>query len=399
MGKLTAIGVKAALANPGTYQDGDGLILKVDKRGGASWLLRVQHEGKRRDIGLGSAKLVTLAQARSKAAEARAAIRGEGRDIVAERRERKAAAVTFREAALAMHESHRHQWGSSKHGDQWLATLENYAFPDLGGKPVGAIAAGDIISAIAEVWSTKPETGRRVRQRICAVLDFAHARGWRTTEAPARSLAAGKGLPKQRAGKNHAALPYAELHSFLIRLRASGGVWGRLALEFVILTAARSQEVRLATWDEFDLETGLWTVPAQHMKMRREHRVPLSLEARMVLKSAAAVRLPEANIVFPGINGKPMSDMTLLAVLRRMKEPFTVHGFRSTFRTWVAEETNFPGEVAEAALAHQNPNEVERSYQRGTLLEKRRKLMDAWGAYCSERSGGMVPLQKAAGSH
>ncbi len=398
VGKLTANGVKAVIGKPGTYQDGEGLILRVDKRGGAWWLLRVQHQGKRQDIGLGSAKIVSLAEARAMAAGARVAVRHDGRDVVAEKREAKAAAVTFRQAALAMHEGHKKQWANEKHADQWLTTLETHAFPALGAKPVGEIKAGDIIPAISDVWVTKPETGRRVRQRICAVLDFAHARGWRATEAPARSLAVGKGLPKQPGGRHHPALPHADVPDFLTRLRASGGVWGRHALEFVILTAARSQEVRLATWDEFDLENAIWTVPAAHMKMRRAHRVPLSPEAVAVLKSAAAVRLADTNLVFPGARGGIMSDATLLAVLRRMKEPTTVHGFRSSFRTWVAEETNFSGEVAEAALAHQNPNEVERSYQRGNLLDKRRKLMGAWGAYCASGSAKIIPFPgKAAG--
>ncbi len=392
MGKLTANGVKAAIGKPGTYQDGAGLILRVDKRGGAWWLLRVQHRGKRQDIGLGSAKIVGLAEARAMAAGARVAIRHEGRDVVAEKREAKAAAVTFREAAVALHESQKSQWANSKHANQWLTTLDTYAFPSLGAKPVGEIRAGDIIAAISDVWIAKPETGRRVRQRICAVLDFAHARGWRATEAPARALTVGKGLPKQPTGKHHPALPYADVPEFLTRLRASGGVWGRHALEFAILTAARSQEVRLATWEEFDLQIAMWTVPADHMKMRREHKVPLSPEAMAVIRSAAAVRLADTNVVFPGARGGTMSDATLLAVLRRMNEPTTVHGFRSSFRTWVADETNFPGEVAEAALAHQNPNEVERSYQRGSLLEKRRKLMDAWGAYCASGAPKVIPF-------
>lgn len=397
MGKLTANEVKAAMTKPGTYGDGDGLFLKVSGNGGASWLVRVQHEGRRRDIGLGSAKLVTLASARAKAAEARKATREDGRDLIAEKREAKAAAVTFREAALTYHETHKGQWSSAKHGDQWLSTVEDYAFPALGSKPVGNITAAEIISAIGRVWTTNPETGRRVRQRICAVLNYAHARGWRTTEAPAKSLAAGNGLPKQQPGKHHPAMAYAEIPAFLTRLKASGGVWGRLALEFTVLTAARSQEVRLATWSEFDLDGCLWTVPADHMKMKREHIVPLSPEALAVLKSALAVRLAGTDLVFPGMNGGTMSDMTLLAVLRRMKEPVTVHGFRSSFRTWVAEATNFPGEVAEAALAHQNPNEVERSYQRGALLDKRRKMMAAWGGYCANDTARskVVPIRRA----
>lgn len=400
MGKLTANEVKAALAKPGIYGDGDGLFLKVSRTGGASWLLRVQHDGKRRDIGLGSAKLVTLATVRAKAAEARKATREDGRDLVAEKRKAKTENVTFREAALNYHETHKDQWANAKHCDQWINTMEAYAFPALGSKPVGSITAGEIITAISKIWTAKPETGKRVRQRICSVLNYAHARGWRSTEAPSASLAAGNGLPKQIGGKHHPAMPYADLPAFITRLRTTGGTWSRLALEFLILTAARSQEVRLATWAEIDFENGLWTVPAEHMKMRQQHIVPLSLEALTVLHSAMAIRRAETDLIFPGANGGSMSDMTLLGVLRRMKEATTVHGFRSTFRTWVADKTNFPGEVAEAALAHQNPNEVERAYQRGGMLDKRRKLMDAWGTYCAtDRTlGNVIPIRQAQGA-
>jgi integrase len=390
MSKLTANGVKAALAKPGVHQDGDGLFLKVDKRGGASWKLRVQHAGERRDYSIGSAKLVTLAEARAKASEYRRAVRIEGRDPLAEKRRVKAATITFREAAHALIEAHKHQWTNEKHESQWLATLETYAFPRLGGLPVGKIEAGDVIAAVASVWTEKPETGRRVRQRICAVLDYSHALGWRATEAPARSLAAGKGLPRQPPRDSHRlAMPYAELPAFLMRLRTSGGVWGRLALEFTILTAARSCEARGTVWDEFDLEAKLWTVPALRMKARREHVVPLSPQAIRVLESARSVRMADTELVFPGAGGVQMSDMAMLAVLRRAKEPFHVHGFRSSFRDWVAEETNFPGEVAEAALAHRVADKVEAAYRRGSLLEKRRKLMDAWGSYCDSGSGKM----------
>lgn len=400
MGKLTANEVKAALGKPGAYQDGEGLFLRVDSRGGASWKVRIQHEGSRRDYSLGSARLVTLAQARMKAEEYRRAIRAEGRDPIAEKREARAAKITFREAAMELLESRKAQWANDKHADQWLATLETYAFPALGNRPVASIMAPDVIASISKVWTEKPETGRRVRQRICAILDYAHARGWRSTEAPARSLAAGKGLPRQPGYTTHRlAMPYESLPDFLVRLRAGGGVWGRLALEFTILTAARSNEVRGTTWAEFDLEAGLWTVPADRMKMRRQHIVPLSPQALTVLKSAAAVRLAGTELVFPGANGGPMSDMTLLAVLRRAKEPYHVHGFRSSFRTWVAEATNFQGEVAEAALAHQNPNEVEGAYMRATFLTapdgrpgKRRLLMDAWGAYCAGAAAKVVRL-------
>lgn len=291
MGKLTANDVKSCLAKgTGLYQDGDGLFLRVTGVGVGQWKLRIQHDGKRRDIGLGSSKLVSLAAARAKAAEARKAIREDGRDLIAERREAKAATTTFREAALALHEAHKHQWANAKHSAQWLATLKTYAFPSLGSKPVGAIAAGDIIAAISGVWTTKPETGRRVRQRICAVLDYAHARGWRATEAPARALSAGKGLPKQPGGKHHSAMAYAEVSTFLTRLRASGGVWGRLALEFVIFTAARSQEVRLATWDEVD---GRW--PVDHPRRAYEDEARAYRAAFAASASGAAKRLGGAD--------------------------------------------------------------------------------------------------------
>jgi integrase len=397
MGKLTATAVKAALGKPGVYQDGDGLFLKVDRRGGASWKLRVQYQGERRDYSIGSAKLVRLAEARATAAEYRRSVRIEGRDPCAEKRKTKAATITFREAALAFMQAHKHQWSSEKHAQQWISTLETYAFPKLGDRPVGKIEAPDIIAAIAAVWTEKPETGRRVRQRICAVLDFAHARGWRVTEAPARSLAAGKGLPRQPPRDSHRlAMPYAEVPAFLTRLRATGGVWGRLALEFAILTTARSNEVRGAVWDEFDLKANLWTVPASRMKARREHVVPLSPQAIAVLESADAVRMVGTELVFPGARGGQMSDMTMLAVLRRANEPFHVHGFRSSFRDWVAEETNFQGDVAEAALAHTIANKVEAAYRRGNLLEKRRKLMDAWGAYCDSGKGKLLAFKVRA---
>jgi integrase len=400
MGKLTANEAKAALASPGSYQDGDGLFLKVSKGKGASWVVRVQHEGKRRDYYLGSARLVTLAEARAKAAEHRKAVRIEGRDLTAEKRREKAAAVTFREAAKALHEAHKAKWHQPKHAAQWLATLETYAFPSLGERPVGEIEARHIIAAIAKVWSDKPETGRRVRQRICAVLDYAHAHGWRASEAPARSLQAGKGLPRQPARDTHRlAMSYADIPAFLQSMRARFS-FGRLALQFTILTAARSGEVRGAVWDEIDMDSRLWTIPGRRMKARREHVVPLSAPALAVLEKAKAMQLAGTELVFPGMqSGKQMSDMTLLKVLRDAGEPHHVHGFRSSFRDWVSEETNFPGDVAEAALAHLVANKVEAAYRRGNLLEKRRKMMDAWGAYCDGAAKGakVVPLRKRAG--
>lgn len=343
MGKLSATAVKAALGNPGTYQDGDGLFLRVDKRGGAFWTLRIQRDGKRRDISLGSAKLIGLAEARSAAVNARKAIKVEGRDLIAERRVKKAEAVTFRQAAERYHGENKEGWKSAAYGNQWLSSLERHAFPRFGSRPANDIAAPDIIAALAPIWQAYPETGRRVRHRICTVLNYAHAKGWRLNEAPSPtgSLKAGNGLPKQTGEREHRkAMPYKALPAFMRNLRAKPS-FGRLALEFTALTAARSQEVRLATWDEFDLEENLWTVPAGHMKRGKTHIVPLSEAALAVLRRAAALKLARTNHVLPGTGGKTMSDLPLLKVLRDAGEPFHVHGFRSTFTDWAADKTHF----------------------------------------------------------
>ena len=393
MGKLTAVAVKAALASPGTYQDGEGLFLKVDKRGGAYWLLRLQKDGKRQDIGLGSAKLVALAEARQKAFEMRKSIKIDRRDILAERKDEAAAKVTFRFAALQYHAENEAGWKSRVYARQWLSSLENYAFPKLGDLPAGSITAADIITVLAPIWQQIPETARQVRNRICAILDYAHAKGWRSREAPSGngSLKAGRGLPRQvKARENRKAMPYVALPSFISALRRKPS-FGRLALELLILTGTRSQEVRLATWSEFDLQGRLWTVPAEHMKRGKAHIVPLSDVALEVLSKASALRLAGTDVVFPGVAGNPMSDMTLLKVLRDMNEPFHVHGFRSTLTDWAANE-GFPDAVVEAALAHKTPDAVQAAYRRTTYLGvpgqpgARVKLMEAWGRFCASGS-------------
>lgn len=393
MGKLTAVAVKAALANPGTYQDGEGLFLKVDKRGGAYWMLRLQRDGKRQDIGLGSAKLLALAEARQKAGGIRKAIKIDRRDVLAERKDEAAAKVTFQVAARQYHKENEAGWKSNVYARQWLASLENYAFPKLGNIAAGAITAADIITVLTPIWQEIPETARQVRNRICAVLDFAHAKGWRSREAPSGngSLKAGRGLPRQvKARENRKAMPYVMLPSFINALRRKPS-YGRLALELLILTGARSQEIRLATWEEFDLERRIWAVPADHMKRGKAHIVPLSEAALAVLAKVDALKLTGADVVFPGATGKPMSDMTLLKVLRDMAEPFHVHGFRSTFTDWAANE-GFPDAVVEAALAHKTPDAVQAAYRRTTYLGTpgqpgtRVKLMESWGCYCASGS-------------
>ena len=395
MGKLTAVAVKAALANPGTYQDGDGLFLKVDKRGGAAWKLRLQRDGKRTDYGLGSAKLLTLADARDKANQYRKAIKVEKRDLLAEKKDEAAAKVTFLEAARQYHKENEAGWKSAVYTRQWLASLENYAFPKIGDRPTGGIVAADIIAVLSPIWQEIPETARQVRNRICAVLDYAHAKGWRSTEAPSGngSLKAGRGLPRQsKARENRKAMPYVVMPPFLTALRRKPS-YGRLALELLILTGVRSQEIRLATWTEFDLEARLWTIPADHMKRGKAHMVPLSDAALAVLAKAEALKLEGSDYVFPGVNGGAMSDMTLLKVLRDMSEPFHVHGFRSTLTDWAANE-GFADAVVEAALAHKTPDAVQAAYRRTTYLGtpgqpgQRVKLMDAWGHFCANKAAG-----------
>jgi len=390
VGKLTAIAVKAALATPGTYQDGDGLFLKVSGKGAASWKLRVQHDGKRRDIGIGSAKLVTLAIARDKARELRMAVKVERRDILAERKDASAAKMTFREAAIQYHAENEGSWKSRTYARQWLAGLENYAFSKLGNKTTGAITAADIITTLTPIWQDIPETARQVRNRICTVLNYAHAKGWRSSEAPSGngSLKAGRGLPRQVKEQVHRkAMPYIAIPSFITALQRKHS-YGRLALELLILTGVRSQEVRLATWREFDLVSGLWAVPADHMKRAKAHIVPLSRAALSALNRAAALKLAGSNFVFPGVSGGAMSDMTLLKVLRDSGEDFHVHGFRSSFTDWAANE-GFPDAVVEAALAHKTPDAVQAAYRRTTYLGtsdkpgERVRLMEVWGTYCT----------------
>ena len=388
MGKLTATAVKAS-RTPGRYGDGDGLFLVVSKSGSASWVVRIQKSGRRRDIGVGSAKKVSLATAREKATIVRSQMEA-GLDPVAERR--KAEGIpTFREAAATVFAASQKTWRNGKHQWQWMRTLEMFAFPTIGDMRVSEITASQIHDVLAAIWLEKPETARRVWQRIGMVLDWAYSKGFRDTEAPMRSIS--KGLPRQpRNAGHHAAMPFADLPAFLARMREKE-TWGRLALEAAILTAARSGEIRGATWDEIDFEAGLWTIPAGRMKAGKPHVVPLSPASRRIFERAAELRTAGARYVFHGARlDKPMSDMTLMKVLRDMKEGCTAHGFRSSFRDWVSESTNFPGDLAEAALAHAIGNKTEAAYRRGNLLEKRRALMDAWGAYCAGGTGKVVRL-------
>ena len=394
MSKLTALGVKRA--GTGRHGDGGGLYLVVSNSGSRKWVLRFQANGKRRDIGLGSASTVTLSDARDAAEDIRRAIR-KGDDPVATRRREKTTTPTFREAAIMVHNEHRPSWKNPKHAAQWLSTLEAYAFPTLGDLPINQIDGPMVRDVLAEIWLTIPETARRVRQRIGTVLDFAHAKGWREAEAPLRSIT--RGLPKQPKIKNHlAAMPWRDVPDFVSNmdniLKVSEPV--RLAIEFVILTAARSGEVRGARWSEFDLEARMWSISAERMKAGRLHRIPLSGRAVEILDHMRTLRRTDDpdGFVFEGQKpGRPLSDMTLTMPIRRAKLPITIHGFRSAFRDWCAEATSTPREVAEACLAHVVRNAVEASYARTDHFDRRCVVMDKWAAYCRQKTETTVVVQ------
>lgn len=385
---------KVETAKPGRHGDGRGLFLYVKPSGSRSWVLRFQVQGRRRDLGLGSYPDVSLSMARDRAAEARRLI-ANGEDPISKKRQTKP--KTFKEAALELIESKRPGWKNAKHATQWTATLQAHVFPKIGQMQVSKIETADVIATLTPIWTKTPETANRVRQRVEAVIDYASALGLRNGDNPARW----RGhldhlLPKPtkvRAVKHHAALPHEELAAFMDDLTNRQGVAAR-ALAFTILTAARSGETRGMVWAEVDLERRIWTVPAGRMKAGKEHRVPLTDAAIALLGS----RRTDAALVFESNTkaGKPISDMSMTAVLRRMgRNDVTVHGFRSTFRDWAGETTSFPREVIEAALAHGIKNKAEAAYARSDLFEKRQKLMAAWeqaALRTHESSNAVVPL-------
>ncbi len=382
MGKLSAAQIRA-LTKPGRYMDGDGLSLLLTAPRKGYWVLRATINGRRRDIGLGPLDLVTLAEARELAIDMRRDIQ-RGIDPIEERKRQKIEILTFKAAAEKVHSEHKATWKNGKHQDQWINTLETYAFPKLGDRLVNDIEGPLIREVLLDIWLEKPETARRVKQRIGVVLDWAYANGMRATEAPMRSLS--RALPRQPKQDGHfAAMPYEDVPTFLKHLHKRTSV-ARLGLEFLILTASRSGEVRGAKWAEINLDAKLWTVPAERMKIGKEHVVPLTDAAIDALERAKPYYAECSDLVFPGRNVlRPMSDMTLLKILRYAKLPFTVHGFRSAFRDWAAEKTSYPGEVAEAALAHTVSNKVEAAYRRTNYLDKRRELMREWSDFCVGR--------------
>jgi len=390
--QLSAVEVRR-LTTPGLHPVGgvSGLYLQVARTGGRSWILRATVAGRRRDIGLGGFPDVTLAQAREKAREYRAAI-WEGRDPVAERkaaqdalRAARAKAMTFDQAAAEYLKAKRAEFRNAKHVRQWESTLATYASPVIGKLDVAEIELAHIVQVLEPHWQTKTETMKRLRGRIEHVLNWATVRGYRQSDNPARwkgNLDAVLPKPGKINGrvKHFRAMPIDDMPAFMAELRRREGMAAR-ALEFVILTAARSGEVRGARWQEIDLDKGEWRIDGERMKAGHEHRVPLSDAAVTLLRGLP--RFEGTDLVFPAARGGKLSDMSLTAVLRRMEVDATVHGFRSTFRDWTAERTAYPREVIEKCLAHAIGDKVEAAYRRGDLFERRRRLMHDWSQFCA----------------
>jgi len=399
MGKLTPKAIEHA--QPGRLIDGDGLHLLVKPSGRMSWVLRVQQDGKRRDVGLGTVdttkrktgemrptddaplllrRHLTLGEAREKARLLRDAAKA-GRDPIVERDKDRTAGHTFEAAARAAHLALKGGW-AAKNAAAFLTSLEEHAFPSLGKIKVADIESSHIRDMLQPIWLTIPVMARKVRQRISTVLNFAHSNGWRATEAPGRSVTVG--LPRQPKGGNFEAMPYADVPALTAQLKGKAPTIGRQALLFQMLTAARPGEVRRARWGQIDFAKRDWNRPASMMKTGAPHTVTLSNAALQLLMSVKADRTPKTeDLVFAGPRGAMMSDMTMTKALRTAGYAQDVHGFRSSFRDWAAETIpEIPDPVAEAALAHEVPDEVVRAYKRTKFIEMRRELLEAWGAFC-----------------
>lgn len=387
MPKLTVRKVDS-LTEPGMYSDGDGLYLRIGPKGGKSWILRTVVFGRRRDLGLGAASLVSLAEAREAARALRKLARaGEDPDTV-----RKREHLTFEEAALRVHKSLMPTWRNARTAQIWLGSMERFAFPTLAKRPIATIGTSDIHKVLEPIWTEKHDTATRVKQRLATIFDWAKGAGHFSHENPVNGLK--KALPVVRVEAEHmAALPWQDLPAFMAELADREGTSAR-ALEFIIFTASRSGEVRGARWAE--IEGDVWTVPAERMKSGKPHRVPLTDEALAVLE---AVKGLDADFVFPSVSktklgeSRPMSDMVFKALMDRMKrEGITTHGFRSTFRDWCSESAHADREVAEAALSHALGNTVERAYARSDLFERRRHLMETWAQFATGKTGQVVKL-------
>jgi len=387
--RLTALKVKKE-AKPGWYSDGLGLYLQVSPSGTKSWVYRYQKSGKERRHGLGAFPTVTLEQARKAANECRL-LRNEGLDPIDRKKEVKQerdlksnSNKTFKECSLAYIDAHKSAWKNAKHESQWRNTLETYVYPVMGDTHVQHVDVEIVLKVLEPIWHTKTETASRIRQRIENILDWATVRNYRKGENPARWRGhLDKTLPKRTKVQkvvHFAAMSYSDLPQFFKQLRGIDTITAK-ALAFTILTATRSNESRYASPDEINLDTKEWIIPDERMKADREHRVPLSEEALKIIQELDGISTNQ--FIFPGLReGKPISDSSLLNLLKSYYPKLTVHGFRSTFRDWCAEMTSHPREVAEAALAHTLKDKTEAAYQRGDLFKKRQKLMKEWTSYC-----------------
>lgn len=379
------------LNESGFYADGNGLYLKVDKTGAKRWVQRIVINGKRSDLGLGSVSLISLKEARERAIENRKDAR-DGGDPLADKR--KARSIpTFEEAAYAVHEMHLPTWKNPKHAQQWINTLKQYAFPRIGPKRISTISSADVLAVLTPIWTNKPETASRVRQRMGAVLKWSMAQGWRA-DNPAEAIS--QALPKRDKTKSnhHLSLPYEQVLNAIQIVQDSGAsIATKLSFEFLVLTATRSGEVRGACWDEINGST--WEIPKSRMKAKRSHRVPLSDRCMDILSAAESLK-DSSGFVFTNGSGKPLSDATLSKLLREQKIEAVPHGFRSSFRVWASEQTSISHQVCEFALAHVIGNKAEAAYQRSDLFEKRRKLMTMWADYLGKTTTGaeVVPIRK-----
>ena len=403
LNRLTALKVTRT-KQPGMYADGGGLYLRVAEGGSKQWIFRYVTDGHMRDMGIGPFHTLTLAQARERATAARV-LRLDGIDPIDHKRAQRAEllaaaakAMTFRQCAEDFLREHEAKWTNATHRQQWRATLKNYVYPIIGNLPVAMIDTPLVLKVIKPLWTRTPKTASRVRGRIETVLGWATVHHYRSGDNPARwNGLLEHALPAIGKAKHHAALPYAQVGDFMAKLRQDTGVMAR-CLEFITLTAARLGEAAEATWAEVDLTARTWTIPAGRMKGGREHKVPLSNAAVALLGAMRAIR--QSDYVFPGYKaGRPIGGNAIGVLAKRVSgADITVHGLRSTFRDWAAERTNFPREVAEMALAHAIPDAVEAAYRRGDLFDKRRKLMDAWAAYCAKVEtdpGKVVALARA----
>jgi len=387
--KVLSAAFVRTIKEPGKYFDGHGLFLKVDVSGAKRWVQRINIRGKRTELGLGATSLVSLAEARETALGNRKTAR-QGGDPLRAKREAQAV-MTFEEAARKVHQINLPSWRNEKHGQQFINTLVTYTFPRMGRVKVSEVTTADVLGVLQPIWLQKPETARRIRQRIGMVMKWAVANGWRQ-DNPAEAIA--QALPKHdRTPVHRKSLPYGEVAGCIAAVQASrAGRVTKLALEFLVLTATRSGETRLATWQEVDLASAEWTIPADRMKAKRAHRIPLAPRAIEILQECRALE-DGSGLVFPSTRyGRPLSDMTLSKLLKELGFKAHVHGFRTSFKTWAQERTSAAREVSELALAHGIQDKAEAAYARSDLFEKRRALMERWAGYLGTEHSEIVRI-------